>query len=160
MSRRASAQPARRSSRSGAATGSPRRLRAARLYAGEITAVVSVADDGGSSGRLRELLGIPAPGDLRRCLGALLPEASPLGDALEHRFESGELAGHAFGNLLIAALAASDGRFRGRRGRGGAGCSAPSAACCPRHEAPVVLKAQTASRRAASARHGSAKAGR
>lgn len=86
-------------------------LRAARRYAGAITAVVSVADDGGSSGRLRALLGIPAPGDLRKCLGALLPDASPLGRALEHRFEAGELAGHAFGNLLLAALATTTGDF-------------------------------------------------
>lgn len=86
-------------------------LRALRRYAGTITAVVSVADDGGSSGRLRELLGIPAPGDLRKCLGALLPASSPLGRALEHRFEAGELAGHAFGNLLLAALAATTGDF-------------------------------------------------
>jgi len=87
-------------------------LRSMRLYADRITAVVSVADDGGSSGRLRELLGIPAPGDLRRCLGALLPTSSPLGLALEHRFTGGgELDGHAFGNLLIAALAATSGDF-------------------------------------------------
>ena len=91
-----------------AVTGLPRRLKAARQYASGITAVVSVADDGGSSGRLRELLGIPAPGDLRRCIGALLPESSLLGDALEYRFASGELAGHAFGNLLMAAHGASD----------------------------------------------------
>ena len=60
----------------------------------------------------RRDLGIPAPGDIRACLGALLPEpASPLGGALEHRFDAGELEGHAFGNLLIAALAASTGGF-------------------------------------------------
>jgi len=87
-------------------------LRAARRYAGGITAIVSVADDGGSSGRLRADFGIPAPGDLRKCLGALLPEpASPLAAALEHRFDAGALTGHAFGNLLIAALAASMGGF-------------------------------------------------
>jgi uncharacterized cofD-like protein len=95
----------------GGGHGLAQTLRAARTYAGEVTAIVSVADNGGSSGRLRQELGIPAPGDIRRCLGALLPERSPLGDALEHRFEDGELAGHAFGNLLIAALAASTGDF-------------------------------------------------
>ena len=83
----------------GGGHGLAQTLRACRLYAGEMTAVVSVADDGGSSGRLRELLGIPAPGDLRRCIGALLPDSSPLVDALEFRFSQGELAGHAFGNL-------------------------------------------------------------
>jgi uncharacterized cofD-like protein len=84
-----------------------------RRYAGDITAIVSVADDGGSSGRLRAELGIPAPGDIRRCLGALLPQqaVSLLANTLEHRFEAGALAGHAFGNLLIAALGASTGDF-------------------------------------------------
>ncbi len=95
----------------GGGHGLAQTLRAARQYASQITAVVSVADDGGSSGRLRELLDIPAPGDLRRCIGALLPEPSPLGDALEYRFSTGELAGHAFGNLLIAALASATGDF-------------------------------------------------
>jgi len=68
-----------------------------------ITAVVSVADDGGSSGRLRRDLGILAPGDMRRCLMALTP-AGRLRDALEHRFETGDLRGHAAGNVLLAAL--------------------------------------------------------
>jgi uncharacterized cofD-like protein len=96
----------------GGGHGLSQTLRAARRYAGGITAIVSVADDGGSSGRLRADFGIPAPGDLRKCLGALLPEpASPLAAALEHRFDAGALTGHAFGNLLIAALAASMGGF-------------------------------------------------
>ncbi len=97
----------------GGGHGLSQTLRAARRYAGGITAIVSVADDGGSSGRLREELGIPAPGDLRKCLGALLPgpAPSPLGKAMEHRFEAGPMAGHAFGNLLIAALAGSTGDF-------------------------------------------------
>lgn len=86
-------------------------LTAVRSYAGAITAVVSVADDGGSSGRLRRDLGIPAPGDLRRCLGALAADGSPLAAALEHRFGAGDLDGHAFGNLLIAGLAAAGGDF-------------------------------------------------
>ena len=74
-------------------------LQAARQYAGELTAIVSVADDGGSSGKLRQALGIPAPGDLRRCLVALSdPDTNPLAAAFEHRFEDG----HALGNLLIA----------------------------------------------------------
>jgi uncharacterized cofD-like protein len=116
-------------------------LGAIRRYAGKVTAVVSVADDGGSSGRLRELLAIPAPGDLRRCLGALLPAPSPLGRALEHRFAGGgELDGHAFGNLLIAALAATMGDF----------VAAMTEACrlvgtvgtvLPATAGPVVLKA-------------------
>lgn len=126
----------------GGGHGLAQSLRAARRYAFELTAVVSVADDGGSSGRLRELLGIPAPGDLRRCIGALLPEGSRLGAALEYRFRSGELAGHAFGNLLLAALASATGDFvegvedacrvLGATGR-----------VLPATKAAVVLKAQT-----------------
>lgn len=79
-------------------------LRAARRYAGSITAVVSVADDGGSSGRLRRDLDVPAPGDLRKCLVALAGDGSPWSAVLEHRFQTGELQGHALGNLLIVGL--------------------------------------------------------
>lgn len=86
-------------------------LRAVRTYGTEVTAVVSVADDGGSSGRLRQDLGIPPPGDLRRCLTALCPDHSAAAQALEYRFPSGDLAGHAVGNLLIAGLTAVLGDF-------------------------------------------------
>ena len=80
-------------------------LRAARRYAGDVTAIVSVADDGGSSGRLREQLDVVALGDLRKCLVALADDRSVLARALEHRFgETGELAGHALGNLVLAGL--------------------------------------------------------
>jgi uncharacterized cofD-like protein len=79
-------------------------LQAARRYAGILTGVVSVADDGGSSGRLRELLNIVALGDIRKCLVALAAEDSALAVAFEHRFEDGELAGHALGNLILAGL--------------------------------------------------------
>jgi uncharacterized cofD-like protein len=79
-------------------------LRALREYAGEITAVVSVADDGGSSGRLRRDLDVPAPGDLRRCLVALANDDGPWPAAFEHRFRSGELVDHALGNLVIVGL--------------------------------------------------------
>jgi uncharacterized cofD-like protein len=79
-------------------------LHALREYAGAITAVVSVADDGGSSGRLRRDLDVPAPGDLRRCLVALASGDGPWPDAFEHRFGAGELAGHALGNLVLVGL--------------------------------------------------------
>ncbi|HEV7721624.1 MAG TPA: 2-phospho-L-lactate transferase CofD family protein, partial [Iamia sp.] len=79
-------------------------LAAARTIAGTLTAIVSVADDGGSSGRLRDELGILPPGDLRRCLSALADPDSVLGGALEHRFDQGELKEHALGNLLVAGL--------------------------------------------------------
>jgi uncharacterized cofD-like protein len=84
-------------------------LRAVRSYAGGITAVVSVADDGGSTGRLRAAGDRPAPGDLRKCLVALADGDSLLARAMEHRFTAGELEGHAFGNLLIVALSETGG---------------------------------------------------
>lgn len=84
-------------------------LRALRRYATDITAVVSVADDGGSTGRLRAATPRPAPGDLRKCLVALASSDEPIVAAMEYRFSSGELEGHAFGNLLIAALEESQG---------------------------------------------------
>src|SRR6185437_7393557 len=84
-------------------------LRAARVYAGDLTAVVTVADDGGSSGRLRRDLGVPAPGDLRKSLIALAATDGPWPAAFEHRFQTGELAGHALGNLVIVGLAESMG---------------------------------------------------
>jgi len=79
-------------------------LRAVAPWADEVTAVVSVADDGGSSGRLRDDLGIVPPGDLRRCLSALADPTSVLGAALEQRFDAGDLKEHALGNLLLAGL--------------------------------------------------------
>lgn len=119
-------------------------LRAARLYASDITAIVSVADDGGSSGRLRSALGIPAPGDLRRCLTALADDSSLWGQAFEHRFEEGELAGHPVGNLVIAGLAAVTGDFT--RALAEAGRLVGSAGLVlPATEVPVVLKAESAS---------------
>lgn len=79
-------------------------LRAARTYSGDITAVVSVADDGGSTGRLREAGETLAPGDLRKCLVALSEPESLLAQAMEFRFDSGELKGHAVGNLMLIAM--------------------------------------------------------
>ena len=115
-------------------------LRAVRAYAGELTAVVSVADDGGSSGRLRRQLGIIPPGDLRVCLVALAEPGSALAAAFDHRFDGDELGGHALGNLVIAGLLAScgdpqagldeAGRLLGAVGR-----------VVPATTEPVVLKA-------------------
>jgi uncharacterized cofD-like protein len=79
-------------------------LNAIRRYAGAVTAVVSVADDGGSSGRLRQVHGVPAPGDLRRCLVALAEADTVWREAFEHRFRGGDLDGHALGNLIIVGL--------------------------------------------------------
>lgn len=79
-------------------------LRAVRRYASDITAVVSVADDGGSTGRLRDAGILLAPGDLRKCLVALAEPGSILARAMEFRFGEGELEGHAVGNLLLVAM--------------------------------------------------------
>ena len=86
-------------------------LRAVRRYGGDVTAVVSVADDGGSSGRLRQAFGIPAPGDVRKCLVALAEDDSLWTTVFEHRFQAGELQDHAFGNIVIAGLADATGDF-------------------------------------------------
>lgn len=85
-------------------------LRAARLYADQIAAVVTVADDGGSSGRLTRELGIPPPGDIRNCLVALSDRAD-LAKLFQHRFATGALTGHTAGNLIIASLAEMTGDF-------------------------------------------------
>jgi uncharacterized cofD-like protein len=84
-------------------------LGAARHYAGQVTGIVSVADDGGSSGRLRMELGAVPPGDLRKCLVALGRDRSPWCQALEHRFAGGDLDGHPLGNLLIVGLTEATG---------------------------------------------------
>ena len=81
-------------------------LRAVRTYTDRVTAIVSVADDGGSSGRLRELLHIIPPGDLRTCLVALAAPGSPLAAAFDIRFHEDELTGHSLGNLILAGLMA------------------------------------------------------
>ncbi|HKY48743.1 MAG TPA: 2-phospho-L-lactate transferase CofD family protein, partial [Acidimicrobiia bacterium] len=79
-------------------------LEAVQSYASEITAVVAVADDGGSSGRLTSGLGIPPPGDIRRCLLALTPEPTVLSELFAYRFPAGDIEDHSLGNLLLAAL--------------------------------------------------------
>ncbi len=86
-------------------------LRAARRFSGRITGIVSVADDGGSSGRLRKAFGIPAPGDLRRCLVALAEPGSVWAEAFEHRFNASELEGHPLGNIMLAGLTETLGSF-------------------------------------------------
>lgn len=86
-------------------------LKAVKEYASEITAIVAVADDGGSSGRLTSGLGVPPPGDVRRCLLALAPEGSIWAELFAHRFSSGDIEDHSLGNLLLAALADITGDF-------------------------------------------------
>ncbi|MFZ0491812.1 MAG: uridine diphosphate-N-acetylglucosamine-binding protein YvcK [Acidimicrobiia bacterium] len=79
-------------------------LEAVQLYAGDISAIVTVADDGGSSGRLTSTLEIPPPGDIRMCLMALSPEPSVWRELFAYRFASTDIAGHSLGNLMLAAM--------------------------------------------------------
>jgi uncharacterized cofD-like protein len=85
-------------------------LTAVREITEDVTAVVTAADDGGSSGVLREWLGIPAPGDIRMAIASLAGD-SQRAALLQYRFREGDLAGHPLGNLLIAALADLRGDF-------------------------------------------------
>jgi uncharacterized cofD-like protein len=78
----------------------------------ELSAIVTVSDDGGSSGRLRKEFNMPPPGDIRSCLVALSEDEALLSRLFQHRFEKGsELEGHSFGNLFLAALTAVTGDF-------------------------------------------------
>ncbi len=89
----------------GGGTGLSTLLRGLKRYTTNLTAVVTVFDDGGSSGRLRRELGILPPGDIRDCLVALAESEPLMTQLFEYRFQGGALDGHAFGNLFIASLA-------------------------------------------------------
>ena len=86
-------------------------LRAILDYTGAVDAVVGVADDGGSSGRLSPHLEIPPPGDIRRALLAMAPEQSLWRSLVEYRFSDADVAGHSLGNLILAAMADLRGDF-------------------------------------------------
>jgi uncharacterized cofD-like protein len=89
----------------GGGTGMPNVLKGMKKFTGNLSAVVTVADDGGSSGRLRKDYRILPPGDIRNCLVALADEETLLGRLFQYRFSQGnELKGHNFGNLFITAL--------------------------------------------------------
>ncbi len=96
----------------GGGTGLPVLLRGLRDRVGDLTAVVTVADDGGSSGRLRQELGVAPPGDVRNCLVALAGRRR-LAEVFDYRFEgaAGDLSEHSVGNIIIAALADMSGGF-------------------------------------------------
>jgi uncharacterized cofD-like protein len=95
----------------GGGTGLSSLLRGLKTYTSNLSAIVTVADDGGSSGRLRDEYRILPPGDFRQCLVALA-DAEPLMKQLfDHRFKEGSLDGHAFGNLFIMAMADVTGNF-------------------------------------------------
>lgn len=88
----------------GGGTGLPAVLRGFKAYTSNITAVVTVADDGGSSGRLRRDYGVLPPGDLRNNIAALADDENLMTQLFQYRFSQGDLGGHAFGNLFISAL--------------------------------------------------------
>jgi len=95
----------------GGGTGLPVLLRGLKEYTGNTTAIVTVGDDGGSSGRLRGELGILPPGDIRNCLLALADTEPLMEEVFAHRFDRGSLAGHTVGNLLLGGLSEVTGDF-------------------------------------------------
>jgi uncharacterized cofD-like protein len=96
----------------GGGTGLSTLLRGLKQYSTNITAIVTVADDGGSSGELRRSMGVLPPGDIRHCLTALADDETLMGQLFQYRFSSGNgLSGHSLGNLLITALAEITGSF-------------------------------------------------
>lgn len=89
----------------GGGTGLSNLLRGLKLFSYNITAIVTVADDGGSSGRLRREIGMLPPGDIRNCLTALADEERLLTELFQYRFRAGSgLVGHSFGNLFLSAM--------------------------------------------------------
>jgi uncharacterized cofD-like protein len=95
----------------GGGTGNFVTLRGLKNYPLELTAIVSMADDGGSTGILRDELGVLPPGDVRQCLVALSNSSRMMRSLMNYRFENGGLEGHSFGNLLLSALEKVTGSF-------------------------------------------------
>lgn len=98
----------------GGGTGLSTLLRGIKDYSANITAIVTVADDGGSSGRLRREMGMLPPGDIRNCIAALADEEKLLTELFQYRFTAGEgLNGHSFGNLFLTAMTDITGDLEG-----------------------------------------------
>jgi uncharacterized cofD-like protein len=95
----------------GGGTGSFVLLSGLKKYPVNISAIVSMADDGGSTGILRDELGVLPPGDVRQCLIALSDSSKELRELMNYRFESGGLKGHSFGNIFLSALEKIKGKF-------------------------------------------------
>ena len=95
----------------GGGTGLSTMLRGLKKYTKNITAIVTVADDGGGSGMLRRDIGMPPPGDIRHCMEALANTEPIMEKLLTYRFTEGTLAGQSFGNLILAALNGVTGSF-------------------------------------------------
>lgn len=88
----------------GGGTGLSTMLRGLKHYTSNVTAIVTVGDDGGGSGILREDLGILPPGDIRNCILALANTEPLMNELLQYRFNDGRLKGQSFGNLFLAAM--------------------------------------------------------
>lgn len=95
----------------GGGTGLSTMLRGIKKYTSHITAIVTVSDNGGGSGKLRQEMNIAPPGDIRNCLVALANTEPIMEQLLQHRFKEGTLKGQNFGNLFLAALADVSGSF-------------------------------------------------
>lgn len=95
----------------GGGTGNFTVLRGLKKYPVDLCAIVSMADDGGSTGVLRDELGVLPPGDVRQCLVALSDSSRLMRSLMNYRFENGGLQGHSFGNLLLSALEKVTGSF-------------------------------------------------
>ena len=95
----------------GGGTGLSTMLRGLKKYTKNLTAVVTVADDGGGSGVLRRDIGMPPPGDIRHCMESLANVEPIMERLLTYRFQEGSLAGQSFGNLILAALNGVTGSF-------------------------------------------------
>ncbi len=95
----------------GGGTGNFTVLKGLKEYPVELRAIVSMADDGGSTGILRDELGVLPPGDVRQCLVALSNSSRLMRSLMDYRFENGGLGGHSFGNLLLSALEKVTGSF-------------------------------------------------
>jgi uncharacterized cofD-like protein len=95
----------------GGGTGSFMLLSGLKKYPVNISAIVSMADDGGSAGVLRDELGVLPPGDVRQCLVALCDSSEMMRSLMNYRFENGGLSGHSFGNLFLSALEKINGSF-------------------------------------------------
>ncbi len=95
----------------GGGTGLSTLLRGIKEHTDHISAIVTVADDGGSSGRLRREMGILPPGDFRQCIAALADAEPLMSQLLQYRFSNGDLEGHSFGNLFLAAMTEIAGSF-------------------------------------------------
>ena len=95
----------------GGGTGNFTVLRGLKKYDVELSAVVSMADDGGSTGVLRDELGVLPPGDVRQCLVALSDSSRLMRDLMNYRFEHGCLEGHSFGNIFLSGLEKVTGSF-------------------------------------------------